>query len=175
MRSLILIALLAAVASASMSPYAIWQFRKMIMCVIPGSSPILDYNGYGCNCGFGGSESEKYVDELDKCCLNHDKCYRWAKDRHCRDYIDSPYIEHYSYSCSGEEITCSNLLMRLMSNSHLDDEVPDDTHLGHRFSGEGKNNPCESDICNCDRTAALCFAESKYNSDNKNVDRDLLC
>ncbi|XP_043571259.1 phospholipase A2, minor isoenzyme-like [Chiloscyllium plagiosum] len=146
MRSLILIALLAAVASASVSPYAIWQFRKMIMCVIPDSSPILDYNGYGCNCGFGGSKSEKYVDELDKCCLNHDKCYRRAKDRHCRDYIDSPYIELYSYSCSGEEITCSS-----------------------------KNKPCESDLCNCDRTAAICFSESKYNRDNKNVDRDLYC
>ncbi|XP_048412230.1 phospholipase A2-like [Stegostoma tigrinum] len=132
------------VASANISPRAIWQFRKMIKCVIPDSSPILDYNNYGCNCGFGGSG--KYVDELDKCCLNHDICYRKTKAEHCKGYMNNPYIELYSYSCSGKEITCSS-----------------------------KNNPCESDICDCDRTAAICFSQSDYNPDHKNLDKELYC
>ncbi|XP_048467512.1 phospholipase A2, minor isoenzyme [Rhincodon typus] len=143
MRSLILVVLLAVVASANISPRAIWQFRKMIKCVIPDSSPILDFNHYGCYCGFGGSG--KYVDELDKCCLNHDNCYHKANEQ-CRDYVDSPYIEHYSYSCSGTEITCSS-----------------------------DNNSCESDICDCDRTAAICFSQSDYNPDHKNLDKKLYC
>ncbi|XP_067911713.1 phospholipase A2 [Heterodontus francisci] len=132
------------VASANISPYAIWQFRKMILCVLPDSSPIQDFNDYGCNCGFGGTG--KYVDEVDKCCLNHDRCYRQAKDNNCRFLLDSPYIELYSYSCSGNKITCSS-----------------------------ENNPCESDLCNCDRTAAICFSNSKYNPENKNLDRDRYC
>ncbi|XP_041059003.1 phospholipase A2-like [Carcharodon carcharias] len=136
--------LFTAVASANISPYAIWQFRKMIMCVDPSSSPILDYNDYGCNCGFGGTGT--YVDELDKCCLNHDKCYIQAKKDHCRYLIDSPYIELYDYSCSEKNVICSD-----------------------------KNNSCENDLCNCDRTAAICFSHSKYKPENKNLDRNRYC
>ncbi|GCB67904.1 phospholipase A2, minor isoenzyme-like [Scyliorhinus torazame] len=144
MRSLVLTVLLAAVASASISPYALWQFRKMIICVVPSSFPILDFNNYGCNCGFGGANT--YVDELDKCCLNHDACYRQTKKDHCKYLVDSPYIELYAYSCSGKTITCSN-----------------------------RNNPCEADICDCDRTAAICFSQAKYNAENKDLDRDRYC
>ncbi|XP_078082959.1 phospholipase A2, minor isoenzyme-like [Mustelus asterias] len=144
MRSLVLTMLLAAAASARVTPYSLLQFRKMILCVLPESSPILDYNGYGCNCGFGGTGT--YIDELDKCCLEHDRCYRQAKKDHCRYLIDSPYFEVYYSSCAGNKINCS-----------------------------GKNDPCESDICNCDRTAAICFSQSKYNKENKNLDRDLSC
>uniref|UniRef100_UPI00398F09E1 phospholipase A2, minor isoenzyme-like n=1 Tax=Pristiophorus japonicus TaxID=55135 RepID=UPI00398F09E1 len=144
MRALVLTVLLAAVASANISPYAIWQFRKMILCVLPHSDPILDFNDYGCNCGFGGSGVT--VDKLDECCLNHDTCYKKVKADHCRFLIDSPYIELYSYSCSGKKISCSK-----------------------------KNNPCEHDICNCDRTAAICFSKAGYNPDNKNLDKNVHC
>ncbi|XP_069789763.1 phospholipase A2, minor isoenzyme-like isoform X2 [Narcine bancroftii] len=144
MRTFLLVVLLAAVASANVSPYAIWQFRMMIKCVLPDSDPILDFNNYGCNCGFGGSG--KTVDELDKCCLNHDQCYHRAKEEECRFLIDSPYIELYSHSCSKNKITCS-----------------------------GKNNPCEDAICNCDRTAAICFSQAPYNPQYKNLDKDIYC
>lgn len=42
----------------------------MIKCTIPDSSPLLEFNGYGCYCGLGGSGTP--VDELDRflqlCC-----------------------------------------------------------------------------------------------------------
>ncbi|XP_067862375.1 phospholipase A2, minor isoenzyme-like [Heptranchias perlo] len=132
------------VASANISPYAIWQFRSMIKCVLPDSSPIRDFNDYGCNCGLGGSG--KYIDQLDKCCLEHDSCYRKTKTNHCRFLIDSPYIELYSYSCSGNKISCSS-----------------------------KNNPCETDICNCDRTAAMCLSTAPYNPQYKDLDKEHYC
>lgn len=46
------------------SPWALWQFRAMIVCVNPSSWPVLDYADYGCYCGKGGSGTP--VDDLDR-------------------------------------------------------------------------------------------------------------
>lgn len=51
-------------ASAEVSPRAVWLFRKMIKCTLPGSHPLLDFADYGCFCGLGGSGTP--VDELDR-------------------------------------------------------------------------------------------------------------
>uniref|UniRef100_A0A8C5JWB8 Phospholipase A2 n=1 Tax=Jaculus jaculus TaxID=51337 RepID=A0A8C5JWB8_JACJA len=51
-------------AAHSISPRAVWQFRNMIKCKIPGSNPLKEYNNYGCFCGLGGSGTP--VDELDR-------------------------------------------------------------------------------------------------------------
>ncbi|NXE51055.1 PA21B Phospholipase, partial [Casuarius casuarius] len=132
-------------ASADVSPRAVWQLRKMIKCTIPQSNPLLDFADYGCYCGLGGSGTP--VDELDRCCQAHDQCYSEAQEYSaCKSLLDNPYTNTYSYSCSGEEITCSS-----------------------------KNSACDMFICNCDRVAAICFAKAPYNSAYRGLDTDKYC
>ncbi|NXQ36428.1 PA21B Phospholipase, partial [Alaudala cheleensis] len=127
-------------ASAEVSPRAVWLFREMIKCKLPNSHPLLDFNGYGCYCGLGGSGTP--VDELDRCCQTHDNCYSQAmKMESCRRILDNPYTASYAYSCSNRQITCSS-----------------------------KNNECTTFICNCDRNAANCFARAPYNPQYKDMD-----
>lgn len=51
---------------------AIVEFASMITCTT-GRSALL-YNGYGRWCGLGGSGTP--VDATDRCCRDHDFCYR---------------------------------------------------------------------------------------------------
>ncbi|XP_046857971.1 acidic phospholipase A2-like isoform X2 [Xenia sp. Carnegie-2017] len=47
-----------------------------------GRSP-LDFNGYGCYCGFGGKGTP--LDGIDRCCQMHDTCYSDLKKKgHCK-------------------------------------------------------------------------------------------
>ncbi|CAO2629232.1 Phospholipase A2 [Lemmus lemmus] len=42
------------------------------------------------------------------CCQTHDNCYTQAKHlKECKVLIDNPYTNSYSFSCSGNEVTCS--------------------------------------------------------------------
>ncbi|XP_014345137.1 phospholipase A2, minor isoenzyme [Latimeria chalumnae] len=130
---------------ASDNPRAVWQFRKMILCTLPNSDPVKDFNDYGCYCGIGGSGTP--VDEVDRCCETHDRCYRTAKKmKECNRILDNPYTELYSYKCSGNKITCSS-----------------------------KNNACEKFICECDRRGAMCFATAQYNDKYKDLNTSKYC
>ncbi|NXD17276.1 PA21B Phospholipase, partial [Nothocercus nigrocapillus] len=132
-------------AAMDFSPRAVWQLRNMIKCTMPHSDPLRDFADYGCYCGLGGSGTP--VDELDRCCQTHDHCYNTAKKLPtCRFLLDNPYTKTYSYNCSGEEITCSST-----------------------------NSDCEMFICNCDRTAAMCFAKAPYDVAHRRIDIDEFC
>nr|AFH66959.1 phospholipase A2 type IIE [Dispholidus typus] len=59
----------------------------------------LDYNGYGCHCGWGGSGQP--VDDTDWCCHVHDCCYEAVSLRKCH-----PKLVTYFYSSGKNTITC---------------------------------------------------------------------
>lgn len=105
----------------------------------------LIYNEYGCWCGFGGGGTPR--DQLDQCCKVHDNCYEASgKISGCQGVGDLPYVLVYDYTCSGQRVTCS-----------------------------ASNDKCQAAVCECDRVAAHCFAQNKYNSDNKYLDHKVHC
>ncbi|KAM7391691.1 hypothetical protein PAMP_022358 [Pampus punctatissimus] len=105
----------------------------------------LDYNDYGCWCGMGGWGTPR--DEVDTCCQVHDKCYeRSRKTPGCMAIADLPYFLVYDFTCSNQQVTCS-----------------------------ATNNKCQAAVCECDRVAAHCFAQSSYNPENKNLDTKVHC
>ncbi|XP_065277203.1 group IIE secretory phospholipase A2-like [Emys orbicularis] len=65
-----------------------------------GKNALLNYNGYGCYCGLGGSKQP--LDATDWCCHAHDCCYEKMLARGC-----DPKLESYSYSIQSGNIACS--------------------------------------------------------------------
>ncbi|XP_047237782.1 phospholipase A2-like isoform X1 [Girardinichthys multiradiatus] len=138
----LLLLLTACMVSGGDLPRAVWQFGKMISCAQPGVNP-LAYNEYGCWCGLGGSGTP--VDDVDRCCEVHDKCYQNSRKLPgCDGVLDLPYVLVYSFSCSNKEVHCS-----------------------------AANNKCQAAVCECDREAAHCFAWCTYNPENKHLDPKL--
>ncbi|KAJ8395646.1 hypothetical protein AAFF_G00031270 [Aldrovandia affinis] len=140
-RTGLLLAIGLATVLAGPTSRALWQFREMMVCTMPDSWPLLDFTDYGCYCGKGGSGSP--VDDLDRCCYVHDKCYEESMQmEECWPILDNPYTEMYSYKCNEatKTVTCS-----------------------------GENTSCEKFICECDRQAAICFAGATYNEENEHL------
>ncbi|XP_015250596.1 PREDICTED: phospholipase A2 [Cyprinodon variegatus] len=131
-----LLLLTACLVSAGAVPKAVWHFGEMIICTQPGINP-LDYNEYGCYCGLGGGGTP--VDDVDRCCQVHDKCYENSrKIPGCDGIFDLPHIISYDFTCSNKHAYCS-----------------------------ATNDSCEAAACECDRAATECFARYNYNPDNK--------
>nr|AHZ08811.1 phospholipase A2 [Micropechis ikaheca] len=140
---LVLLAVCVSLLGASSTPplpLNLYQFRNMIICTIPDREPLLAFSNYGCYCGKGGSGTP--VDELDRCCQTHDNCYGEAeKLPECQGILSGPYINTYSYDCTKGKLTCND-----------------------------QEDKCKLFICNCDRTAAMCFAKAPYKEENNRID-----
>ncbi|KAM3873884.1 phospholipase A2-like [Diretmus argenteus] len=116
----------------------------MILCVMPDSKPVMDYADYGCYCGMGGSGTP--VDDLDRCCQVHDRCYSDAMQHsECFPILDNPYTKPYQYSCdkANKKITC-----------------------------EKTNRKCKMFICECDRKASECFARTPWIPEHEHLPSD---
>ncbi|XP_032898940.1 basic phospholipase A2 pseudexin B chain-like [Amblyraja radiata] len=123
----------------SLQPRNLVQFSNIIKCAIPGINPLSAFSDYGCYCGPGGHGTP--VDELDRCCQTHDKCYSAAKNKRCILHRN-PKAVFYTYTCSKKTVTCAS-----------------------------KNNKCAKIACECDRNAAVCFAKAQptYNKKYKGM------
>ena len=73
----------------------------------------LDYNGYGCFCGFLGSGQP--VDGIDKCCKMHDWCYTTTTCMGLQ--YDLPYFVGYKWKCNGGAPYCSKNNVNSLRNA----------------------------------------------------------
>ncbi|CAB4000283.1 phospholipase A2, minor isoenzyme-like [Paramuricea clavata] len=95
----------------SRSRRSLIDFGNMVGCTT-GRNP-LDYLNYGCYCGLGGNG--KILDAVDRCCYNHDNCYRQLRKRRlCTTF--ALYLTSYDYNCpakcSSKNKGCSRGLCR---------------------------------------------------------------
>ncbi|XP_019630529.1 PREDICTED: basic phospholipase A2 PA-11-like [Branchiostoma belcheri] len=75
------------------------QFGSMISHVTGRSA--FDYLEYGCYCGIGGSGTP--VDDIDRCCQVHDRCYEAVYG------VGLAHIVTYSWTgVVGGYVTCDN-------------------------------------------------------------------
>ncbi|XP_042124018.1 phospholipase A2-like isoform X1 [Peromyscus maniculatus bairdii] len=107
MKLLLLVSLLTGATAQSISPQAVWQLGNVFECNIPRSGTVLEYRFYGCYCGlvrFGDPD-----EDLDSCCRTRDNCLAQVDNlENCAVLIRNPYTSSYLFSCSGNEVTCSD-------------------------------------------------------------------
>lgn len=106
---------------------------------VTGRNP-LDFNGYGCWCGYGGKGDP--VDALDRCCYVHDMCYKVLQSGVC-PFKAAVYTLSYLTE-RGRPLECKR-------------------PSSYWYSGK-----CRYLMCKCDAAAARCFARSLYNPKYKN-------
>ncbi|XP_032898947.1 phospholipase A2-like [Amblyraja radiata] len=153
----------------SIQPRNLLQFSKLIKCAIPGSHPLLTFNGYGCYCGLGGQGTP--VDELDRCCQTHDNCYGAASKMGCK-FLKNPKAVGYKYTCSKKTVTCASEYGPGEAWKIIFFTIHGQYVLNNAFCFfSGKNKKCAKFVCECDRNAAVCFREAQptYNKKYKGM------
>ncbi|XP_038049130.1 phospholipase A2 AP-PLA2-I-like [Patiria miniata] len=159
---LLLVLLAATVALASSAAVkksdvsSVYQFGKFISCYGgAGFFDGLDYNGYGCYCGYGGKGTP--LDDTDRCCQVHDNCYGKATaEADCGSW--DPYVIIYDY----EQTTDASGNCVIKCKKAAD------------YSWYSTNPECREFMCECDRAGAQCFAEKRptYNQAYESYDKD---
>ncbi|XP_041475010.1 phospholipase A2-like [Lytechinus variegatus] len=134
---------------------SVFNFGYMSSCATNSYSN--RYNGYGCYCGFGGYGTP--VDSLDTCCQVHDNCYgdlEEEKGGPCSKDVNI-YREGYTYSCHAP-----------WSWWYTADELS-------IVCDASANNACQQALCECDKTASLCFAANEFQYKYKDYDKEANC
>lgn len=116
-------------------PRSIGQFGDMIRRATQREA--LLYNNYGNHCGLQSGD-RPVVDEVDRCCWTHDRCYIAARQGVCASHWFGPAFVRYYWSWNGTHLSC----------------------------GPG-NNECKAATCACDIAAATCFAKHPWNAEHK--------
>ncbi|XP_066438377.1 phospholipase A2-like [Eleutherodactylus coqui] len=76
----------------------LWCYRNRLKV------PLLGINLYGCYCGTGGAGAP--VDDVDRCCLLHDCCYRYSRlDLECHSKIKWQF---YQFTCGPAQTQCQS-------------------------------------------------------------------
>ncbi|XP_038049113.1 phospholipase A2 AP-PLA2-I-like [Patiria miniata] len=157
MKLLLLLAAAVALANgaADRETTSVLQFGNMILCLVDlGLWSGLDYNGYGCYCGYGGSG--KALDATDQCCVEHDNCYGRAPTEGGCNTLDT-YLIDYDY----EKTTDANGNCAIKCKAEAD------------YGFFSINSQCKAFMCECDRKGAQCFADKRgsFNRDYVNYDK----
>ncbi|XP_022246741.1 basic phospholipase A2 2-like [Limulus polyphemus] len=105
---------------------SILQLANVLHCVT-GCNP-LTYKGYGCYCGYMGKGEP--VDEIDRCCLEHDWCYAYSA---CPQLL--VYFVSYQFQCV----------------------VPG--YARCRDDSYSMASECAAQLCECDRNFAHCVSK----------------
>ncbi|KAJ7337916.1 Phospholipase A2, major isoenzyme [Desmophyllum pertusum] len=114
----------------------------MILCETERNP--LEYVGYGCYCGRGKGVGNP-VDEIDWCCVTHDKCYDDIRSADvCGENIGDA-LHRITYERNGGCTGCAR---------------------EKRFFLDVGNSGCQKAKCECDGAAARCFQQhdSKFNT-----------
>ncbi|KAK8404575.1 hypothetical protein O3P69_007675 [Scylla paramamosain] len=114
---------------------SIGQFGDMIRLATQREA--LLYNNYGNHCGTQSGD-RPVVDEVDRCCRTHDRCYDTIKAGVCSSSWFGPGFVRYSWSWNGTHLLCG-----------------------------ADNLGCRAAACECDAAAASCFARHPWNAQHK--------